>query len=259
MQSTFHFRRALRLAAVASRYQTNILPHSSRLTKPRALCTKSESGTTEEGVKERPSSFFSRLIASHDGQRSPLLVALGYYSAESRAIGVGNELYKQALQRSQAATEAEVEDPDAFRPKYELLSVHIYLTLQRLRAEKGSPFEADVKTAMQCLFDVFWADVRERMLIEEHGMRLLESGKWVKECERRFFGMALAFDEAWEDDDKMRDSIQRNITCLEGDEEKVERLRKYMAAERARLGSKTLEQIWEGVCWDDRYPNMQSA
>lgn len=259
MQSTLHFQRALRLATVASRHQTNIVSHSSYLTRPRALCTKFGDDTAEGGVKKQPNSFLSRLIASRDGQQNPILAALGYYSGESRAIGVGNSLYKQALGRSQAAAEAEAEDPNAFRPKYEMLSVHIYLTLQRLRVERGSPSETDVKTAMQCLFDVFWTDVRKNMLIEEYGMRLLESGKWIRECERRFFGMAVAFDEAWGDDGKMRDSIRRNVTCLEGDEEKVERFRRYMATERARLGSKTLEQIWEGVCWDDQYANTRSA
>lgn len=259
MQSTLYLRRASRLVAVASSYQSNIPAIATCLTRPRTLCTKSGDDIIERGEKKKPNGFLSRLLASPDGQRNPFLAALGYYSAESRAIGAGNNLYRQALQRSQAVAAAETEDPDGFAPKYEMLSVHIYLTLRRLRAERGTPHEAEVKTAMQCLFDVFWIDVRERMLMKERGMKLLESGKWIKECEQRFFGMALAFDEVWGNDDMMRDSIRRNVTSLEGKNEKVERFRRYMATEHIRLENLTLEQIWEGVCWDQRYPKSQSV
>lgn len=147
----------------------------------------------------------------------------------------------------------------AFAPRYEMLSVHIYLILRRLRAEKGSESEAEVKTVMQCLFDLFWTDVRKRMMMEENGLKLLQSAKWIKDCEQRFFGMALAFDEAWGNDRLMRESISRNITCLRQDELRVERFRHYMTRERNRLDALLVDQIYQAVYKDGTYPKLQSV
>ena len=146
-----------------------------------------------------------------------------------------------------------------FAPRFEMLSVHIYLTLRRLRAEKGSHFEAEVKTVMQCLFDVFWTDVRTRMIMQEHGMNLIQSGKWIKHCEQCFFGMAMAFDEGWGNDQKMTEAIETNITCLNRDASRIEHFRKYMVRERAKLDKTTVEQIWNGLCWNGNYPPVRTV
>lgn len=225
----------------------------------RHLSTSSGGHAPDNKNKPPSGGILARLLASNDGAQNPILSALGFYSAESRAIGAGNELYKQALTRANAVVAAEARDKNGFAPRFEMLSVHVYLTLRRLRAEKGSSFEAEVKTAMQCLFDVFWTDVRTRMMMREHGLNLIQSGKWIKDCEQRFFGMALAFDEAWDNEQKMRVVIQRNVTCLETKTNRVEQFRRYMVRERARLDQSSVEQIWEGVCWDDKYPQAKSA
>lgn len=47
---------------------------------------------------------------------------------------------------------------------------------------------------MPTLFDKFWTHVCYYLVIEEHSLTLLQSGKWVKQCEKTFI-MALAFDE----------------------------------------------------------------
>lgn len=212
------------------------------------------------GKKPTPqNSILSRLLASNDGKQNRLLAALGFYSSESRAIGAGNTLYTQALARANAAAAVEAHDIKDFAPRFEMLSVHVYLTLRRLRAEKGSPFEPEVKTVMQCIFDMFWTDVRSRMIMQEHGMNLIQSGRWIKDCEQRFFGMALAFDEAWGDDHKMKDAIKRNITCLDTETSRIDRFFRYMVRERSRLDKATVEQIWEGACWDDNYPHVHTA
>lgn len=229
----------------------------------RRLCTKSASDddTTPPPSSSRRGGVLARLLAPRDGNRNPVLAALGYYSAESRAIGAGNTLYKQALARASAAAKAERSSSgvDDFAVQFEMLSVHVYLTLRRLRSEKGSGYEAEVKTVMQCIFDVFWTDVRSRMMIEERGLTLIESGKWVKDCEQRFFGMALAFDEAWEDERKFREAISRNLTCLRGKDSRVEQFHRYMVRERTRLDTKTVGQLWNGVCWDDKYQRVQTV
>ncbi|CAN8064007.1 unnamed protein product [Agarophyton chilense] len=202
--------------------------------------------------------FLERVLAADSSGRNSLLKALGYYSAESRAIGAGTSLYHKALARASAVTLVELEDDLSFSAWFEMVSVHIYLTLRRLRAEKGSLCESDVKTAMQCLFDVFWTDVRSRM-IKDHEMTLITSGKWVKECEQIFFGLAMAFDEGWEDIDVMRDAIRRNVTCLAEDNVKVEHFRKYMMKEYGRLQKISVKQMLDATTLDGEDTVFRSA
>lgn len=211
-------------------------------------------GAGDAAQPQRPTGLLGRLLAPGEGGRNPILAALGYYSSESRAIGAGNALYEQSLARAEAAAAVEGEVKGAFAPRFEMLAVHVYLTLRRLRAEKGSVYESEVKTVMQCLFDVFWTDVRTRMIMKENDMKLIASGKWIKDCEQRFFGMALAFDETWGDQGKFCAAIKRNVTCLNGDPTRIERFRAYMERERLRLDETPIEQIWMGAYWDERYP-----
>ncbi|PXF46633.1 hypothetical protein BWQ96_03622 [Gracilariopsis chorda] len=226
----------------------------------RTLCSKSyqhePKRTPPPATKKR--TLLERIFTPSISRQNPILKALGYYSAESRAIGAGTSLYRQALERGDAIVKAECGNNHGFSAWFEMLSVHIYLTLRRLRAEKGSMYENDVKTAMQCLFDVFWTDVRSRMM-NDHKMTLITSGKWVKECEQIFFGLAMSFDEGWEDEEIMRDGIRRNITCLEEDRVKIENLRKYMMREHARLERASIEQLWDGTCWGSDYTAFRSV
>lgn len=205
-------------------------------------------------AQEVNNGFLARLLREPQGKRNPLLSALGYYSSESQAIGAGNELYNQILTRAHAAITVEAEDEKEFSPRFEMLAVHVYLTLQRLRVEKGTEAETEIKLAMQCFFDRFWTDVRNRLMIKEKGLGLIESGKWVKECEKTFFGMATSFDETWGDEHALKEAIKRNITSLKGDDLRVEKFVRYMHKEKARLDGTTIEEIWTGTCWDDQYP-----
>lgn len=198
-------------------------------------------------------SFLGRLLAPDQSGESPVLRMLGYYSAESKAIAAGKSIYNQLLLRSQKAAALEFDNTSEFVPQYEMLAIHIYITLKRLRAETGSEFESDVKVAMQTLFDIFWTDVRHRMMMKEHKLTLLTSSRWIKECERNFFSMAVSFDECWADDAKMDECIAKRVTCLKKDMSKVARLRKYMQRELHRLEKVSVSDMWDGTCWDDKY------
>lgn len=224
------------------------------------FASKSSSGSADSGSKDtqpkRLSGILARILQQDSSGESPILRMMGYYSTESKAIGAANSMYDQIRQRATSAVGAEFTAPDtsAFVPQFEMLALHVYLTLRRLRFEKGSAYENDVQIAMQTLFDNFWTDVRSRMMIEEHKLTLLQSGKWIKQCEKNFFAMALSFDEAWDNQDKMFQCIEQHINSLRKDESKIRRIMKYMQRERARLDKVTVEQIWEGDCWDPTYP-----
>lgn len=243
--------------------------------------------TTPKDAQE-PTGFLDRLLRPDASGESPVLRMLGYYSAESKAIGAANSLYSQILTRASSTVKAEFPmssssssssaSPESsppptataatdapmtaaeFLPKYEMMALHIYLTLRRLRQESGSSFEADVKVTMQTLFDKFWTDVRYRLMIEEHNLTLLQSGKWVKQCEKNFFSMALAFDESWDAPrEKLSECIANHITSLKKDPARVSRFLHYMIRERHRLDKISIEELWQGgICWGPQYSPVMS-
>lgn len=208
------------------------------------------------------SSLLRRLVSPDGSGESPVLRLLGYYSSESKAVGAANLLYSQARTRAHDTVNRSLpaQLSSEFVPHFELLSVHMYLTLRRLRAESGSPFEADVKMAMQSMFDSFWNDVRFRMMMKDHGLSLLQSGKWVKQCEKNFFAMALEFDELLTDtavrtasknaDDKLITAINKHISSIRDNSHMVNALLNYMKVEKRRLDKLSVEEIWSGRCWD---------
>lgn len=189
-------------------------------------------------------SLLSRLISPpSDERRNPLLAALGYYSRESIAMGAGGHLYETLRDRSSSATlalQSKSKSSAPFTLRFEMLSVHVYLTLYRLRQEKGTALESDCTMVMQCIFDLFWTDVRNRMLIQEEGMTLIPSGRWVKECEQMFFGMAVSFDENWNSKSDFKNAVKRNITSVRPN---VDPFVDYMYRERNRLDKVPIESI----------------
>lgn len=227
---------------------------------PRLLCAKHQPPSPDENMspKRAPQTlvdrFFKYLITPNKATgKSGFLRALGYYSAESRAIGTATTLYNQIVLRSNAAVDAELGSSSEFMPRFEMFIAHVYITLRRLRAEKGTLAEADCKIAMQVLFEVFWKDVRYRMMMKEGGLGLIASSKWIKECERIFFGIALSLDEAWGDREKMNKCIAKSFSFLKDDPRRIDKFRQYMVMEFSRLEKSTTAQIWDGIGWDANY------
>ncbi len=231
---------------------------SAMIIRPLASSTSKRDGVTSQEIPQPPTTaqprerpgFLTRMLLPKENKRNPLLAALGYYSRESVALGAGSNLYEQLRLRSEDAARALSVARGGAQPfvlRFEMLSIHVYLSLYRLRQEKGSALESDCTTIMQCIFDVFWTDVRNRMLIQEEGMTLIPSGRWVKECEQMFFGMALAFDDSWDNRKKFAEAVQRNVTSVRSD---VDAFVDYMYKEKERLDKLPIEavlqqkQIW---------------
>jgi hypothetical protein len=251
-RTTAHHQRALRSGGGAMQGE----PSTAAATAAAAAAAT----TAAAPPPQQERGLLARLLAPSATGRNGLLTLLGYYSKESRAIGAGNILYKQAVRRSAEAAAAEAGPEPPFATRFEMLSLHVYLILRRLRAEKGSPLEAEISQAMQTVFDLLWTDVRNRMLIKEQGMKLIESGKWVKECEMMFFGLAVALDECFDpingavNSQKLEEVLARNVTCVRPDKQRITALRKYILLEKDNLDHVPVDQLWEsGVNWRDSY------
>lgn len=217
---------------------------------------KAAAPQTPKTETQEQNGFLSRILSpsTNENNRNPLLAALGYYSRESVALGAGTTLYEQVRKRSEDAVSELSKSRDGAQPfvlRFEMLSIHVYLSLYRLRQEKGTTLESDCSTVMQCLFDVFWTDVRNRMLIKEEGMTLIPSGRWVKECESMFFGMALAFDDSWHDRAAFKEAVHRNVTTVRND---IDSFVDYMYREKSRLDQLPIEAVLQQKqIWSPRF------
>ena len=95
------------------------------------------------------------------------------------------------------------------------------------------------------------------MLIEEEGFKYMQSGKWLKECESRFWGLALKLDQAWEGGDSrevvegLKRLVERNITCLEEDGKKVDVLVRWLLREKGKFDGVRAEDLMDIRNWPE--------
>ena len=96
--------------------------------------------------------------------------------------------------------------PDTVDGRFEMIALHVYLILRRLKPEG-----ADAADLSQALFDAMFEDM-DRSL-REMGVGDLSVGKRVKAMARGFYGRIKAYDEglAAEDPAVLAEAMRRNL------------------------------------------------
>jgi cytochrome b pre-mRNA-processing protein 3 len=116
--------------------------------------------------------------------------------------------------------------PDSLDGRFEMISLHAFLTLHRLKEEKSRESQA----LSQAVFDLLFADM-DRSL-REMGVGDLGVGKRVKKMAEAFYGRLAAYDAALESGDASRlaAALRRNLygTLGEVEEELPAALAAYM-------------------------------
>jgi cytochrome b pre-mRNA-processing protein 3 len=95
--------------------------------------------------------------------------------------------------------------PDTFDGRFELLSLHAFLVLNRLKAEHGltGAFSQD-------LFDTMFADLDRAM--REMGATDVGVGRYVKTMARGFYGRIVAYERGVaEGEAALSDALRRNL------------------------------------------------
>lgn len=122
------------------------------------------------------------------------------------ADAVADRLYAAAVaQARRPAFYSELHVPDTPMGRFDLIALHVFLILRRLR--RAGP--AADKTA-QALFDLMLADL-DRSL-REMGVGDLSVGRKVKELAQAFYGRVAAYETALASGrDAMRAAVLRNV------------------------------------------------
>ena len=95
--------------------------------------------------------------------------------------------------------------PDTFDGRFEVLALHMFLVLGRLKADR-----AQTADFSQDLFDTMFADLDRAM--REMGATDVGVGRYVKEMARGFYGRILAYERgAAEGEAALADALKRNL------------------------------------------------
>lgn len=148
------------------------------------------------------------------------------------------ELYQRAVERSrQPELYAKMGAPDTVEGRFELLTAHIYLIIERLNRE------GDIgKAAAQSLFDLYIRNLDSAL--REMGVGDLAVGKRMKSLGQIFYGRATAYETAFQSNDvaQLEDLISRTLlTERPGGDARA--IATYLREERARLADVGIEDL----------------
>jgi hypothetical protein len=113
----------------------------------------------------------------------------------------------------------------------------MWITMHRLRPE--GRFGRDVS---QAIYENFWPQLRLR-LVEDLGLGLVETSKYLRECEHMFYGAAIRYDEAWlsKNQEAFISALQRNIPQINAEQARA--LYEYTAEQLERSIHRPLDMI----------------
>merc|ERR1712028_253311 len=165
-----------------------------------------------------------------------MLEGMGFYGKTSTRIRYANYMYDSCLTRSDdavlIAALGVVDDNAEFLLRFECVSLHVWMCLVRLRMEGD-----EGRKLSQELFDNFWDDMVNE--IRHKGVKELSVNKHLVELQERFFGAALAYDEAltsMEGSDKLlAAALWRNL--YSGDVTSVQHVATTVKYTRSQLDS----------------------
>ena len=153
-------------------------------------------------------------------------------------------LYEQAVGCARAEKfYREHEVPDSLDGRFEMISLHVYLLLRRLKSEQGG----QARAVSQALYDLMFADM-DRSL-REMGVGDLGVGKRVKTMAQALSGRIQVYDEGLEQgDDVLKAALRRNLygTLEEVSDASLSRLAAYIRKQDAALQKQSPESAVSG-------------
>jgi cytochrome b pre-mRNA-processing protein 3 len=134
--------------------------------------------------------------------------------------------------------------PDTLDGRFELIALHAFLVLHRLRSE------ASAQRFGQALFDVLFADM-DRAL-REMGTGDLSVGKQVKRMATGFYGRVTAYQAGLAGESDLSDALRRNLfgTTEAPAVEHLDFMAAYLHRQSHRLAEEPADAIADGrVCF----------
>lgn len=131
--------------------------------------------------------------------------------------------------------------PDTPLGRFEMLSLHMFLFLERVKGQSGAP-----RDIAQDLTDEFFRDVDHSL--RELGIGDLGIPKRMKKLARMFYGRTGAYSQALEAGDRagLAAALKRNVRPDAAEWPQADALAAYAAAAHAALAGQSLAEITGG-------------
>lgn len=153
-------------------------------------------------------------------------------------------LYGAAVARARAPVfYADLGVPDNLEGRFEMISIHVFLVLHRLKQEAGA---GELGGPLgQALFDLMFADMDRNL--REMGAGDLGVGRRVKTMAAAFYGRIRAYDGGLDGGEAvLAEAISRNVFGGAGTAKGAETLARDMVASAAALGALPLSAVAAG-------------
>lgn len=129
--------------------------------------------------------------------------------------------------------------PDTLDGRFELLALHAFLVMNRLKREPAA------KDFAQSLFDIMFADLDRA--VREMGSTDTGVGKRVKAMARGFYGRVAAYDKGLADETELEAALRRNLFgTVQPAPESVAAAARYLRAQVAALAAVPAETFLAG-------------
>ena len=159
----------------------------------------------------------------------------------SPAEPIGFKLYTAAVaqaRRPEFYRDSEV--PDSLDGRFDLVALHVFLVLRRLKAE-GEP----ARELGQAVFDVFVADMDQSL--REMGVGDLGVGRRVKAMAQGLYGRVAAYEAGLESDTGLATALRRNLFgTVQPSEAAVARVAAYVRREAHSLAVRPFAALAAG-------------
>jgi len=162
---------------------------------------------------------------------------LGFSRHNAAASGLYAALVEQARRPDFYARHG---IPDTVDGRFEMIVLHMFLVLRRLRGEAGA------EAFGQALFDAMFADM-DRSL-REMGVSDLSVGRHVKTMAKSFYGRAAAYESGLAEpgDETLGEALRRNAYGTLPAPPDPAPLAAYMRASAAALAAQPVDELMAG-------------
>ena len=145
-----------------------------------------------------------------------------------------------------------LEVPDTLDGRFEMIALHMFLVLNRLKAEHTATEEF-----AQALFDAMFADLDRGL--REMGATDMGVGKRVKEMATGFYGRIAAYEKGLKGDDLiLSEALKRNLYgTVQPSAQAVAGMTRYIRAQAAKLGRQPVESFYgDNIKFDAVTPSL---
>ena len=130
--------------------------------------------------------------------------------------------------------------PDTLDGRFELLSLHAFLVLNRLKRER-----AETRAFAQSLFNIMFADLDRG--VREMGATDVGVGRHVKAMARGFYGRIAAYEKGLGDEAELAAALRRNLFgTVVPEDGQIDRAARYVRRQIAALATAPSDRLLAG-------------